>query len=237
VSGSTAVVIGAGGGIGHALVEEMAASGLYGRIHALSRKPQTDDARILGGFVNVTDESSVSRAAKTIGGPIDLLIVATGILHEGDYKPEKSLRDLSGTAMARLFAVNTIGPALVLKHFAPLLAKDRRATIGVLSARVGSISDNQTGGWYSYRASKAALNMIVRSAAIEIGRSRPLAICVALHPGTVDTALSAPFQRGVPAEKLFTPNLAARQLLDVLGRLGPKESGGIFAWDGSRIDY
>lgn len=179
----------------------------------------------------------MSRAAEAIRGPIDLLIVATGILHEGDHKPERSLQNLSGAAMTRLFAVNTIGPALVLKHFASLLAKDRRASVAVLSARVGSISDNRSGGWYSYRASKAALNMIVRSAAIEIGRSRPEAICVALHPGTVDTPLSGPFQRGVPPEKLFTPWRAARQLLDVIDGLGPSESGGMFAWDGSRIGY
>jgi NAD(P)-dependent dehydrogenase (short-subunit alcohol dehydrogenase family) len=237
VSSTTAVVIGAGGGIGHALVEEIASSRRYTQIHALSRSPRTEDARAFGGFVDVTDEASVSRAAETIGGPIDLLIIATGMLHEGDYTPEKSLRNLSGAAMARVFAVNTIGPALVLKHFASLLAKDRRAIIAVLSARVGSISDNRTGGWYSYRASKAALNMVVRSAAIEIGRSRPEAICVALHPGTVDTALSGPFQRGLSPGNLFTPARAARQLLDVIDGLNPSESGGMFAWDGNRIDY
>ena len=121
------------------------------------------------------------------------------------------------------------------KYFAPLLAKDRRTVVAALSARVGSISDNRSGGWYGYRASKAALNMIVKSAAIELRRSRPQAICVALHPGTVDTALSKPFQARVPAEKLFAAQYSADQLLAVLVDLGPGDSGAIFAWDGARI--
>ena len=124
---------------------------------------------------------------------------------------------------------------MVLKYFTPLLAKDRRAIIAVLSARIGSISDNRTGGWYGYRASKAALNMIVRTAAIELARNRPQAICVALHPGTVATALSAPFQARVPHAKLFEPGRAARQLLDVLGALTPRDTGLLFGWDGAEI--
>lgn len=233
---ATAVVIGAGGGIGSALVEALAASGRYARVHALSREPCQDSGPISGGFIDVTDEVSVREAAHRIGSPLDLAVIAVGILHEDGRMPEKAMRELDGSALARDFEVNTIGPALALKHFAPLLARDRRAVIAALSARVGSISDNRTGGWYGYRASKAALNMIVRTAAIEIARSRPLAVCVALHPGTVDSRLSLPFQRGVPSDRLFTPQRAAGQLIDVLAGLDAKVSGRHFAWDGSEIE-
>ncbi|WP_341850191.1 SDR family NAD(P)-dependent oxidoreductase [Sphingomonas natans] len=228
-------MIGAGGGIGRALVRALAASGRYARVHALSRQPRADDGRIVGGVIDVTDEASICHAAERIGSPLDLVVIATGILHEDGRMPEKALRELDGASLARIFELNTIGPALALKHFAPLLAKDRRAVIAALSARVGSISDNRTGGWYGYRASKAALNMIIKSAAIEIARSRPLALCVALHPGTVDTGLSQPFQRGVPPDRLFPPERAARQLLDVLADLKPASTGKMFGWDGSEI--
>lgn len=236
VAGGTAVVIGAGGGIGGALVDALEASGRYACIHALSRRAPPDRGAVSGGIIDVTDEASIADAAERIGAPLDLVIIASGILHENGRMPERALRELTGAGLARLFAVNTIGPALAIKHFAPLLGRDRRTVIAALSARVGSISDNRNGGWYSYRASKAALNMIVKSAAIELARTRPQALCVALHPGTVDTALSEPFQRGVPAGTLFAPAHAARQLLDVMDGLAPAQSGDIFAWDGSRID-
>jgi NAD(P)-dependent dehydrogenase (short-subunit alcohol dehydrogenase family) len=232
---AVAVVIGAGGGIGSALVATLAASGRYSRVHALSRHPRADDGHVGGGFIDISDEASIAHAAQRIGPSLDLVVVATGILHEDGRMPEKALRELDGAALARILEVNTIGPALAFKHFAPLLAKDRRAVIAALSARVGSISDNRTGGWYGYRASKAALNMIVKSAAIEIARSRPQAVCVAVHPGTVDTPLSAPFQRGVQPGRLFAPTRAAAQLVSVLGNLRPEQSGRIFAWDGSEI--
>ena len=236
VDGATAVVIGAGGGIGGALVTALEASGRYDRVHALSRSPRPDGPCVAGGFIDITDEPSIGRAPNRIGAPLDLVIIATGILHEDGRMPEKALRDLDGAALARIFAVNMVGPALAMKHFAPLLARDRRAIIAAISARVGSISDNRSGGWYGYRASKAALNMLVKSAAIELRRTKPLALCVALHPGTVDTPLSVPFQGGVPPERLFMPDRAARQLLDVLEELGPEGSGRIFAWDGSEIE-
>ncbi len=236
VGPATAVVIGASGGIGAALVAALAMSGKFGVVHALSRAPGPPDDAVRSGVIDVTSEDSIAVAAANIGQPIDMVIVATGVLHEAGRMPEKSLRSLDTVALARIYQVNTIGPALVLKHFAPLLARDRRSVIGVLSARVGSISDNRSGGWYGYRASKAALNMIVKCAAIEIARTRPQAMCVALHPGTVDTPLSLPFQANVPAPTLFTPALAAQQLLAVLNGLGPADSGGIFAWDGEKID-
>lgn len=233
--GATAVVIGAGGGVGSALVEALARSGRYSRVHALSRDPKPDEGLIAEGFIDVTDEASILHAADGLGPSLDLVVISTGILHEGGMMPEKALRELDGAALARTFVLNTIGPALVLKHFSPRLAKDRRAVIAALSARVGSISDNRSGGWYSYRASKAALNMIIKSAAIEIARSRPKAVCVAIHPGTVDTALSMPFRRGLKEGQLFTRERAATQILSVLENIQPEQSGRMFAWDGSEI--
>ncbi len=237
MNGAIAVIVGAGGGVGGALVSALSSDGRYGAIHALSRRPPAETAPpVRAGMIDVTDEASIREAAARVAAPIDLIVVATGILHEDGRMPERALRELDGGALARVFAVNTIGPALVLKHFAPLLARERRAVFALLSARVGSVSDNRSGGWYGYRASKAALNMIVRSAAIELGRTRPEAICVALHPGTVDTALSRPFQARVPAERLFTPAFAASRLLGVIDRLTQADSGRCLAWDGAVVD-
>ena len=137
--------------------------------------------------------------------------------------------------MARAYQINAIGPALVAKHFLPLLATDRKAVFAALSARVGSIGNNRLGGWYAYRASKAALNMILKTLSIELARRNPSAICVGLHPGTVDTRLSGPFQRGVPGDKLFSPHRSAPCLLKVINALSPGQSGRVLAWDGKPI--
>ena len=209
-----AAVIGASGGIGAAFVAALTAAG--SEVIALSRAD-----------LDITDETSIAAAAARIGAPLDLVIVATGLLHGNGVAPEKAMRDLSAATLARYFAVNATGPALVAKHFLPLLARDRRAVFAALSARVGSISDNRLGGWYGYRASKAALNQLIRTLAIELARTRPEALCVALHPGTVDTGLSQPFQRGVP--DLFTPERSAAAMLAVLAGLTPADSGGCFA--------
>jgi NAD(P)-dependent dehydrogenase (short-subunit alcohol dehydrogenase family) len=230
-----AVVIGAGGGIGAALVEQLDQSQDYTELFALSRNPGPGSPGHETGLIDISSEGSIADAAGRIGPPLDLVIVATGFLHRGGAMPEKALRELNGDNLAQSFAINTIGPALVLKHFAPLLARDRRSVIALLSARVGSISDNRSGGWYGYRASKAALNMIVKSAAIEMSRTRPLSLCIALHPGTVDTPLSLPFRARVPHEKLFSPQRAAGQLVELLSGLGPAQTGRIFAWDGQEI--
>ena len=228
---TVSVVIGAGGGIGAALVDALIERG--DTVHALSRAATAFPGAVHGA-IYVTDEASIAAAAASIG-TADLVVIATGTLQVGGRTPERALRDLDAAALATYFRVNAIGPALVLKHFAALLPRDRPATIAALSARVGSISDNRKGGWYGYRASKAALNQIVRTAAIEIARTRPQAACVALHPGTVDTPLSRPFQANVPAGQLFTPARAAAALLAVIAGLTPADSGDCFAWDGSRI--
>jgi NAD(P)-dependent dehydrogenase (short-subunit alcohol dehydrogenase family) len=218
-----AVVIGASGGIGGAFVDLLRDRG---DVIALTRAE-----------LDLTDPASITAAAARIGGPIDLVIVATGMLHEAGGGPEKSLRDLDAARLARGFAVNAIGPALVAAAFLPRLRTDRKTAFAALSARVGSIADNRLGGWYGYRASKAALNQLLRTAAIEHARRAPLSVVASLHPGTVDTRLSAPFQRGVPDTKLFTPAFSAAAMLGVLDQLTPADSGGLFAWDGSAIPF
>jgi NAD(P)-dependent dehydrogenase (short-subunit alcohol dehydrogenase family) len=221
------IVIGASGGIGAALAECYEAQG--DRVHRLSRRY---------GGIDLADGNSIAAAAA--GLPFETaarLVVATGVLHEEGLAPERSLRDLEAERLQRAFLVNAIGPALVLRHFVPRLARAGRVEVALLSARVGSIADNRLGGWYGYRASKAALNQLVRTAAIELGRSRPEAVMVALHPGTVDTAMSRPFQGNVTAEKLFTPARSAACLAEVLGRLTAADSGGFFDWKGEAIAF
>jgi NAD(P)-dependent dehydrogenase (short-subunit alcohol dehydrogenase family) len=233
---SHAVVVGAGGGIGAALVARLAADPRYSAVHALSRRPVAlASPTVRPGLIDVCDPASIERAAAAIDGAVTCLLVATGLLHDGDGGPERRLAELDADRLARSFRVNAIGPALVLRHFARLVPRDRPAALACLSARVGSISDNRSGGWYGYRASKAALNQIVRTAAIELARTHPQLRCVALHPGTVDTGLSRPFQARVPADRLFTPDHAADRLLAVLDGLSPAESGRCFAWDGTQI--
>jgi len=231
-----AVVIGSSGGIGRALAAALSNQGA--QVHALSRLGLALDHQTRAGPIDVTNEASIACAAASIGadGPIDIVIVATGLLHSATVFPEKSYRQLSPGSLDRYFAVNAIGPALIAKHFLPLLHPDQRSVFAVLSARVSSISDNRLGGWYGYRASKAALNMIVKTLAIELARTRPSAVCVALHPGTVDTELSKPFQRGVAADQLFTATTAAGHLLDIVAALEPNDSGHCFAWSGSKIE-
>ena len=188
-------------------------------------------------IINYQDETSIEESALVASKdkPIDMVIIATGILHEGKLMPEKSLKDLSAEKLQRLFEVNTIVPLLIAKHFLPKLSRETRSIFATLSARVGSISDNQLGGWYSYRASKAALNMIIKNIAIEISRFNKKAIIVGLHPGTVDSNLSKPFQGNVPYGKLFTPEYSTQKLLEVLTSLTSKQSGKCFAWDGKEI--
>jgi NAD(P)-dependent dehydrogenase (short-subunit alcohol dehydrogenase family) len=235
-----ACVIGAAGGIGAAFSNALAADPAVAIVHAGSRKPLIASVKIRPFQLDITDEAMIEAAAQIIGayGPLHLIIVATGLLHDGNaMQPEKSYRAQNAEAYARAFAVNTIGPALIAKHFLPLFPREGRAVFACLSARVGSISDNQLGGWYAYRASKAALNMVIRNLAIELARSHPKALTVALHPGTVDTPLSMPFQRNVAGGKLFTPEYSTTQLLSVIDTLSPEDNGRLIAWDGQRIGF
>lgn len=232
------LVIGASGGIGAALTARLLAEAKVSEVHAASRRPlQIEHPKLRCGFVDLMQEETLAALARRpFAAPLRLIIIAAGVLHDAEgLRPEKRLADLDPARLARNFAVNAIGPALAFKHFAPLLPRDGKAALTALSARVGSISDNRLGGWYGYRAAKAALNQLIRTSAIEIAARRREALCVGLHPGTVDTGLSRPFQAGVAAEKLFSPAFSAARLLAVLDGLGPEHSGGVFAWDGSRV--
>ena len=218
-----ALVVGVSGGIGAALRAALAARG--DEVVGLSRS---------GDGLDVTDEASVARVLGALDGTFDLVIVATGALDIGGAGPEKSLRALDAGAMAAQFAVNAAGPVLVLKHALRLMPRDRVARFAALSARVGSIGDNRLGGWYSYRAAKAALNQLIHTASVEIARSHPRAVVVCLHPGTVATRFGAAQRGGHPA---VTPEGAARNLLAVLEGLEPDQTGGFFDWAGERVAW
>jgi NAD(P)-dependent dehydrogenase (short-subunit alcohol dehydrogenase family) len=232
-----AVVVGVSGGIGHAIAQQLANDPRYARVIGLSRRPPANWPRNDWIPADVLDEPSLQTAAERIAdtGPVTRIVVATGVLHRPNRGPEKSMRALTLEALTDLFAVNAAGPALVAKHLLPLTPRDSPSLFAALSARVGSIGDNQLGGWYGYRTSKAALNMLIHTLAIEHRRTRPFGVCVALHPGTVDTALSAPFQSGMP--DLFTPARSAQALLTVMDNLTPEDTGGFFAWDGSAVPW
>ncbi len=239
-TGINAVIVGATGGIGKALANHLEQCHAVSKLFQLSRSaPRSEHTKNPWFHVDFENEETIAKAAaavEKVAGELHLVIVATGILHDGGrVQPEKTWRSLTGSAMETAFRINAIGPALVAKHFLPLLSKDRKSAFAVLSARVGSVEDNRLGGWYAYRASKAALNMLIKTLSIELARSFPNALCVGLHPGTVDTALSAPFQKGVSQDKLFSPAQSARYLLTVLDQLTPDDSGHLYAWDESRV--
>lgn len=231
-AGYRAAVVGASGAIGGALVQALRADPRCGGVHALSRRGAP--------ALDLLDETSIASAAAHLRAELQgtaglhLLVCATGALQLGPRSPEKRLADLAPENLARAMALNATGPALVLKHFHELLPLKERALAAVLSARVGSIGDNRKGGWYAYRASKAALNQLLHTAAIEVARKRPLAVLAALHPGTVQSALSAPIIGDAEAS---TPTAAAAHLLRVLDGLQPSDSGGFFAWDGTAIAW
>ena len=217
-----ALVIGASGGIGTALCAVLATRG----------SEVTQLSRTADGF-DITDPSSVGHAISSCRGPFDTVLIASGILAPEGGRPEKSLAEIDAETMARVMAVNAIGPALVLKHLPRLLPQNERCVVGILTARVGSIGDNQLGGWYSYRAAKAAANQIVRAAAIEIARKRQKAIVVSLHPGTVDTS----FTKAYSAYAKVAPDEAATNLVAVLDQLTPIQNGGFFDWAGKPVPW
>ncbi|WHA43816.1 SDR family NAD(P)-dependent oxidoreductase [Agrobacterium larrymoorei] len=223
--GFRALVIGASGGIGSAVVKVLEEDARCSKVTGLSRS---------GTGLDVTDEDSVAAAAAGVDGECHLLFCATGALTINGVGPEKALKQLSPGAMMRQFALNALGPALVLKHFAPKLARKERSLSAFLSARVGSIGDNHLGGWISYRSSKAALNQITRTAAIELARTHPQSVVAALHPGTVATGLTEDYSAG---RERLQPETSARMMLDVLDGLQPGQTGEFFAYDGERVEW
>ncbi|WP_417788692.1 SDR family NAD(P)-dependent oxidoreductase [Terasakiella pusilla] len=231
-----AMIFGASGGIGRALVRLLGEDERFQQIYAGARQMQSFEAKKVHPFTfELTDEGSIARAVAEVEGPLDLVVVATGMLCEAEIAPEKSLRDLDGDKLARYFALNTIGPSLIAKHTLGKLNRTSPSVFAAISARVGSISDNRLGGWYGYRASKAALNMMIKTAAIEVARRNKSACVIGLHPGTVKTNLSQPFQANVPEGKLFTPDQSAKYLYDVIKTRTPDQTGLIFAWDGQEV--
>lgn len=228
-SNGNAVIIGATGGIGAALRDALLANGNYDQVLGLSRASTPR--------IDLLDEASIAEAAIWAAdqGDIRLVIDATGFLHDDQFQPEKSWRTLDTAHMAKAFALNAIGPALLMKHVLPLLPRQGRAVFATLSAKVGSIGDNELGGWYSYRASKAALNQFVKTASIELRRRAPDAICVALHPGTVETSLSSPFHKSGLAVR--APDVAARDVLNVITGLQPEHSGGFYDYTGQALPW
>ena len=225
--GFRALVIGASGGIGQAFVQALRAHPRCAEVVGLHRRSQPR--------LDMDDEASIGQAADALraGGTFHLIIHAAGVLHGPGFMPEKKLGDLNYAQLEATLRANTLGPALVLRHFVPLLDR-QRGVLALLSAKVGSIGDNRLGGWYSYRASKAALNMLLKTAAIEVARSHPRATLVALHPGTVDSALSAPFNGAAIGR---SPMDAATDLLRVLDSLRPEDTGSFYAYSGERLPW
>jgi NAD(P)-dependent dehydrogenase (short-subunit alcohol dehydrogenase family) len=247
-----ALVQGASRGIGLALVEALLEREEVARVVATSRKPRESQGiaelharygdALLSVPLDVRDERTIAAAAAQVAdacGPrLHWLVNCAGLLHDGpSLQPEKSIEQVDAQGLHTLFAVNAFGPLLVVKHFLPLLRHEERAVLANLSARVGSIADNRLGGWYGYRAAKTAQNMFTHTLSIELARRAPNVICLALHPGTVDTDLSRPFQGSVPADRLFDPPRAARQLLQVIDACGLRDSGRFLAWDGTVIPW
>lgn len=239
-TGLKIAVIGASGGIGKAFIAHLEAAPSVDKIYALSRSGTNfSNPKTANHKIDILDEDTIATIAETIKGEggLDGVIVATGMLHDDadGLAPEKSMRDINANNFEKIFALNATSPIVVAKHFLPLLPREGKSFFAALSARVGSISDNQMGGWYAYRASKAALNMLIKNAAIEFGRRYKEAVIVGLHPGTVNTGLSAPFQGNVPEHKLFTPEYATEGMLKALNGLTAEHTGKCFDYAGEAV--
>ncbi len=243
----SALVVGGGRGIGLGFVNQVLARTDLERVYATYRRPESatellaiQDSRLQCFQMDITIEAQIATVIQQIQlqtTNLDYVINCVGVLHEGEMQPEKSLRSINSDQLLRYFQVNSVGAMLIFKQVQPLLKHQNRSILATISAKVGSIGDNQIGGWYGYRASKSALNMFMHTAAIEYKRTCPQAILVALHPGTTDTQLSLPFQRNVPPEKLFSVDRTVSQLLAVIDRLEASNSGEFLSWDGSQLPW
>ncbi len=250
MQGLHALIVGGSRGIGLALVEALLADPQWACVTAASRSAAESaelktlktrhGERLQSLALDVGSDASIEQAASALRARhpvLHLLINTAGLLHGEGLSPERRLADVQSDQLLRSYAINAVGPILVARYFQPLLSHDARAVLAALSARVGSISDNRLGGWYAYRAAKAAQNQLMRTAAIELARRAPRLICVSLHPGTVETGLSAPFRGNVAADKLFTPAFAAERLLAVIAGLSRESSGRFYAWDGREVPW
>ncbi|MBD2498007.1 SDR family NAD(P)-dependent oxidoreductase [Nostoc sp. FACHB-280] len=244
------IIIGASQGIGLGFVKQLIQDIRINKIYATYRQEETAQElleltdeypdKLTSLQMDITDELQIITVVKNISTQINklhLVINCVGLLHEGDLQPEKSLKHINPENLLRYFQINSIGAVLLAKHLLPLFRHQEPSVFASISAKVGSIGDNQLGGWYGYRASKAALNMLMRTTAIEYGRSCPQTLVVTLHPGTTDTRLSRPFQRSVPPEKLFSVERTVSQLLTVIEKLEPGDNGQFFSWDGSKLPW
>ncbi len=235
---NNAVVIGASGTIGEAILTRLVKDKICPEIYAFSASNVKNKlSNVIYGQIDYESEASIELAAQKASKnqSIDLVFVATGILHKVKTMPEKTFKDLKSENLQKIFYANTIFPAILAKYFLPKMNSKSRSIFAALSARVGSISDNRLGGWYSYRSSKAALNMMIKCLAIEMARKSKTCVIVGLHPGTVDSPLSKPFQANIPKDKLFSPHYASHNLLNVIKALKPSDTGKIFSWDGNEI--
>ncbi len=246
----SALVVGATGGIGLEFVRQLLQDSRIAHLFATYRSAQTATAlfelaqqqpeRLHCIQMDLSKEAQIEQGIAEIRQTADrlhIVVNCVGLLHSDQQQPEKALRQLDADNLIRYFQVNSIGPALLAKHLLPLLKHKEPSLFATISAKIGSIGDNRLGGWYGYRASKAALNMLLKTAAIEYSRRSPHTMIVMLHPGTTNTRLSQPFQRGVPPEKLFSPERTVSQLIAVLESVTPSDSGEFFSWDGSRLPW
>ena len=230
-------VIGSSGAIGRAFVDHYINDLSINSIFSFSRSSiGIDNNKVKHFSIDIENESSIENAAKSVEEiNFDEIIIASGLLHTNEFGPEKSIKDLKADNILKVLNVNTVGPAIIGKHFLPLLNKNNKSVMAFLSARVGSISENKLGGWYAYRASKSALNQIIKTFSIELKRTNPKAIIIGLQPGTVDSELSAPFKRSVSNNKLFSAEYSVSQLLGVIERADESSSGNLISWDGEII--
>ena len=235
---NSVAIIGASGGVGSAILDQCLTSQSITSIHCFSRQcVSSADSRVHYHHIDYSDERTIQNALENLPPELtfDLIFIATGALHDNNMMPEKSISQYSAEKAQHFYLINTIGPSLIMKHFGSRLTPQRVCIFAALSARIGSIGDNRLGGWYSYRASKAALCMMMKSFSIEISRRHKQAICVTLHPGTVDSELSKPFQKNINPSTLMTPKQSALQLISTLSQLNVEQSGSQFAYDGQLI--
>jgi NAD(P)-dependent dehydrogenase (short-subunit alcohol dehydrogenase family) len=250
MSNHHALIVGASQGIGLGFVQRLLNHSSFDRVYATYRNSETASQlfklketypnQLICLSVDVTDEDQIikmSQDIQTLTSQLHLVINCVGILHDQQMQPEKSLRQINSENLLKTFQVNSIPSVLLAKHLLPLLKHKERNVFAAISAKVGSIGDNYLGGWYGYRASKAALNMFMRTISLEYKRKSPQTIVVSLHPGTTDTQLSKPFQKNVPPEKLFSVERTTSQLLTVIDQLTIADSGQFFSWDGTQLPW